>query len=76
MVIKTMPNNKLFREAQALRREKPISELNEEELLTVKAADIPLDLLRRFNDKTTDEGLEELVQMVEEKEELSGNLIL
>lgn len=58
----------IFREAQALRREKPILEMNEEELLTVKAADIPLDLLRMFNDMTTPEGLEALVKMVEEED--------
>ncbi|MBA7558460.1 hypothetical protein ES708_00064 [subsurface metagenome] len=58
----------IFREAQALLREKSISELNEEELLTVKATDIPLTQLRMFNDMFTDEALGELAKMVEEED--------
>lgn len=64
-----MPNNNIFREAQALLREKPVSEMNEEELHIVNAATIPLNLLKRFNDMTIDKGLEELAKIWEEIEE-------
>jgi len=59
-----MPN--VFRQAQALLREKSIFEMNEEELHIVNAATIPLTLLEMFNGKTTLDGLEELAKMVEE----------
>jgi len=55
----------IFREAQALLREKPISEMTYGEAMTVKAAMIPLTQLRMFNDKFTDEALGELAKMVE-----------
>lgn len=58
----------IFREAQVLLREKPISEMDYDEVMTVKAAEIPLDLLKMFNDLTTEEGLKALVKMVEEKD--------
>jgi len=55
----------IFREAKRLLDTKKGSELSEEELLTINAATIPLNLLPEFNDKTIDEGLEELARMVE-----------
>jgi len=35
-------------------------------MLIINAATIPLNPLPEFNDKTTDEGLEELAKIVEE----------
>jgi len=63
-----MPNNNIFRQAQALLQQKPISEMNEEELHIVNAATIPLTMLKMFNGKTTDEGLDELAKIVEDKD--------
>jgi len=57
----------IFREAQVLLRAKKISEMDYDEVMTVKAAMIPLTQLKMFNDMTTKEGLEELVQMVEDE---------
>jgi len=54
----------IFREARRLLQEKPISEIDDEEMLTVKAADIPLTLLKMFNDINTLDGLEKLVKIV------------
>ena len=59
-------NGNIFREAKKLLQDKPILEMNQEELTTVKAALIPLNILAEFNDKTIDEGLEELAKMVDE----------
>ncbi len=59
-------NGNLFRQAQKLLKNKPIDEMTQGEVLTVKAATIPLTILPEFNDVTTDEGLEELAKMVEE----------
>lgn len=61
-----MLNGNIFRRAKQLLRDKSIFEMNEEEVLTVKAAQIPLDILPQFNDKTVDEGLEELAQIYDE----------
>lgn len=61
-----MLNGNVFREAKDLLRDKNIFELNEEELTTVKPALIPLDILPEFNDKTTDQGLEELAKIWDE----------
>lgn len=58
-----MPN--IFRKAQRLLDTKKGSEMTEEELLIINSATIPLNLLPEFNDKTIDEGLEELARMVE-----------
>ena len=56
----------IFREAKQLLRDKPISEMDEEELHIVNAATIPLNILPEFNDMTMDEGLEELAKMADE----------
>lgn len=61
----TMPEN-IFREAKQLLNTTLVSEMSYEEVLTVKAAVIPLNILPQFNDMTTDEGLEELAQLFEE----------
>ena len=64
-----MANNNIFRQARQLLRDKNPLELNEEELEVVKIATMPLLLLRQFNDKPIDEGLEELANIVDGKEE-------
>ncbi len=56
----------IFGEAKQLLRDKPISEMNEEELHIVNAATIPLNILPQFNNLTIDEGLEELAKMADE----------
>lgn len=61
-----MPNNNIFRQAQVLLQQKPVSEMNEEELHIVNAATIPLNTLPQFNDMTIEEGLEELAKMADE----------
>ena len=63
--IKSMTNN-IFREARQLLRDKPVSEMNEEELHIVNAAAIPLNILPEFNDMTIDEGLEKLSKIFQE----------
>lgn len=60
-----MPNNNIFREAKQLLATKAINEMNQEEVLTVKAAMIPLTILPQFNDMTPDEGLEDLARLFE-----------
>jgi len=62
--IKTDTN--IFRQAQRLLKEKPVLEMNDEELDIVNSATIPLLLLRQFSDRSIDEGLDELAKMVEE----------
>ena len=64
--VMNMPNDNIFKKAKQLLRDKPVSEMNDEELLTVKAATIPLLQLPMFNDLTIDEGLEELAEIVDE----------
>ncbi len=65
-----MLNGNIFKEAKELLREdKPISEMTEEEVLTIKAAMIPLNL-PEFQDSTIDQGLEELANILDRKEEL------
>ena len=59
-------NGNIFRAAKELPKTKPVLEMNGEEVLTVKAAMIPLDILPQFNDKTIDEGLEELAKIFDE----------
>lgn len=61
-----MQNNNIFREARHLLRDKSEMEMNGEELITVKAALIPINILPEFNDKTIDEGLEELAKILDE----------
>lgn len=52
-----MLDGNIFREARALLKTKPFEEMNGEEIITVKAAVIPLTILPEFSDKTTDESL-------------------
>lgn len=61
-----MLNGNIFREARQLLQDKTILEMNGEELITVKAALIPLNILPEFNDKTIYEGLEELAKIWDE----------
>jgi len=56
-------NGNIFKQAKKLLRSKSILDMNGEELTTVKAALIPLDLLPQFQDMTTNEGLEKLSKM-------------
>ena len=60
-----MRNGNIFREAKELLQSKSVLDMNEEEITTVKAAMITLDILPGFRDKTIDEGLEELAKMVD-----------
>lgn len=55
-----MLNGNIFREAKELLKAKPMMYMDGEELITVKTALIPLDILPEFNDLTTLEGLERL----------------
>ena len=63
---KTMLNGNIFRQAKELIQSKSIFDMNEDELTTVKAANIPLDVLPEFGSLTTLEGLEALARMFEE----------
>jgi len=58
-------NSNIFRQAQQILRDKTVSEMSYEEVLTVKAATRPLLQLQMFNDKTIDQGLEELAKIVD-----------
>ena len=66
--VKAMPNTNIFREAKRLLDTKKASEMNEEELLIINAATIPHNLPPEFNDRTIDEGLEELAKIGGAKE--------
>jgi len=57
-----MPNN-IFMEAKQLLNTKPVSEMTRDEISTVTAATIPLNILPQFNDLTTDQGLEVLSKL-------------
>ena len=59
-------NHNIFREAQQLLERKPVLEMNGRELEVIKIATMPLLLLRHFNDKPIEDGLEELAKIVEE----------
>jgi len=59
--------NNLFRQAKQLLNDKPVLEMNEEELAIVNTATMPLLLLRYFSDRSINDGLEELAKMVEEE---------
>jgi len=59
-------NNNIFREAKQLLQDKLVSEMNDEEQEVVKIATMPLLMLRQFNNKTIDAGLEELAKIVDE----------
>jgi len=58
-------NNNIFRQAKQLLHDKPVLEMNEEELKVVNTATMPLLLLRHFSNLSIDEGLEELAKMVD-----------
>ena len=59
----------IFREAKQLLVKKDSGiKLTAEEQLTDNATDIPLTLLRIFNDTNTPDGLEELAKMLEEED--------
>lgn len=62
-IAKTMLNNNIFRQAKELLQAKSIDEMTQEEVLTIKAATIPLDILPEFSDMTTEEGLEYLARL-------------
>ena len=68
-------NGNIFKQAKQLLKTKPIEEMTEVEVLTVKAATIPLKILPDFNGMTTDEGLGELARLFDEayKENGSGD---
>ena len=56
----------VFRQAKQLLNDKPVLEMNEEELAIVNTATMPLLLLRYFSDRSINDGLEELAKIVEE----------
>jgi len=65
--MKTMLDGNIFREAKQLLRDDPMMmNLAGEELITAKAALLPLNLLPEFDNKTIDWGLKKLAQMFEE----------
>jgi len=59
-------NSNIFRQAKQLLQDKPVLEMNEEELEVINTATMPLLLLRHFSDMTINDGLEELAKIVEE----------
>jgi len=61
-----MLNGNIFREAKELLKTKPPEAMTQEEVLTVKSATIPLDILPELSDLTTLDGLEELAKMFDE----------
>lgn len=67
-----MPN--IFKQAKQLLDTKPVEEMNYEEVLTVKTAMIPLNILPEFNDINIDEGLEKLAKLLDEanRQQVSG----
>jgi len=58
-------DNNIFRQAKQLLNDKPVLEMNEEELKVVNTATMPLLLLRQFSNLSIDDGLEELAKMVD-----------
>lgn len=60
-------DNNIFRQAKQLLNEKPVLEMNAEELEVVNIATMPLLLLHHFSDRSINDGLEELAKMVEEE---------
>ncbi len=70
MRVNDSPN--IFKQAKALLLSKSILDMDEEELTTVNAAQIPLNM-SEFNDKTTDEGLEELAKMFDGRDKNHGH---
>lgn len=65
-------NKNIFRQAKQLLNEKPVLEMNEEELEVIKIATMPLLLLRQFSELSIDEGLEELAKIVDESQNEPG----
>lgn len=63
----------IFREAQQLLRWKPFLEMSKEEQEIVSAAEMPLTILAKYNDMTTEEGLEALAQIVEENKDAEAD---
>ncbi|MBA7648521.1 hypothetical protein ES703_56308 [subsurface metagenome] len=59
-------NGNIFKEAKELRNTKLIDKMSYEEVLTVKAAMIPLNIMPQFEDMTIDQGLEYLSLLFEE----------
>lgn len=53
----------IFREAKQLLNTKSPEEMSYEEVLTVKAAMIPINLLHQFENRTILEGLEDLAKI-------------
>lgn len=58
------PTN-IFRQAKQLLQDKPVLEMNEEELQIVNTATMPLLRLPLFSDRSINEGLEELAKMAD-----------
>ena len=67
---KTKADTNIFRQAKQLRQEKPVLEMNEEELEIVKIATMPILLLRQFSEIPIDDGLEELAKIVDEAQRM------
>lgn len=70
-----MLDGNIFREARQLLQDKPMLVMNGEELITVKAAMIPLNILPQFNDIPIDEGLEKLAKMWDEASQAEADHI-
>lgn len=64
----------IFREALRILNKNGAKTEGEKKL--IDAATIPLDILPMFSNMTTEEGLEALVKIVEEKEELNSSQVL
>lgn len=62
-------DNNIFRQAKQLLNDKPVLEMNEEELKIVNTATMPLLRLRHFSDMSILDGLEELAKFVEGKDD-------
>ena len=71
--MKAKNNSNIFRQAKQLLRDKPVLEMNAEELQIVNTATMPLLLLRHFSDRSINDGLEELANMVEEAHKDDGS---
>jgi hypothetical protein len=60
----------IFLEALALIRSKKLEEMTEEEIMTVHAASIPLDLIPEFGEMTKEQGLEMLASVVKLRDDV------
>jgi len=63
----------IFREAQQILRWKHPLEMSKEEQEVISAAEIPLTILPRYNDMTTEAGLEDLAQAIEENKDAEAD---